>query len=433
MEYRKGLNPECSLRTPKGIKGTRQKVIGTHNPSEIDQAQELLVRFPNLGSDDVIIPGTANLSFNIDLTSTINANRTLVSNIGRAIVKKLAVKFEGNEIMSVDNYDLFTCYRDLWQTKSEKKNAIRQSNISSGSCKTNCIRLRINVGNKDATNAEDKAIADPYRNKFIIPLDSGMLDSAAPYYQAGLGNRLYYELTFNDYNRVIKSAVLSPKVPDAKYKITDISLEYEIVTQPDLARSIRTEYQSMALLYDRILRHRKIIVNKSDTVWNWAFNMPCKSLKGILVLFEEEKPYTQDSSRFYNPKIQKVSVIVKGKPNQLYAQGVRSFEQYDEACKYFTKESQKDNNANEVQKHLRLHDLNLANYLTDIYALWLDFRTIDENEQHGTGRRIENASEGITLQIEKKEESAGALNAYIYLIMDAQLNIQSGTYVSAVY
>ena len=30
---------------------------------------------------------------------------------------------------------------------------------------------------------------------------------------------------------------------------------------------------------------------------------------------------------------------------------------------------------------------------------------IDENELHGTGRRIENASEGITLQIEKKGES----------------------------
>ena len=44
----------------------------------------------------------ANLSFNIELTSTINTNRTLVSNIGRAIVKKLAVKLEGNEIMSVD-------------------------------------------------------------------------------------------------------------------------------------------------------------------------------------------------------------------------------------------------------------------------------------------------------------------------------------------
>ena len=126
----------------------------------------------------------------------------------------------------------------------------------------------------------------------MIPLDFEMLDRAAPYYQAGLGNRLCHELTFNDHNRVTKSRVSSPKVPDAKYKITDISLEYEIVTQPDLARSITSKYQHMALLYDRILRHRKIIVNKSDTVWNWAFNTPCKSLKGILVLFEEEKSYT---------------------------------------------------------------------------------------------------------------------------------------------
>ena len=110
MEYGKRLNPERSLRTPKGIKGTRQKIIVTHNPSEIDQAQELPVRFPNLGSDDVIIPGMVNLSFNIELTSTVVTNRTLVSNINRAIIKKLAVKFEGNKIMSVDNFDVFACY-----------------------------------------------------------------------------------------------------------------------------------------------------------------------------------------------------------------------------------------------------------------------------------------------------------------------------------
>ena len=121
MVYRKRLNPERSLRTPKGIKGTRQKVIVTHNPSDIDQNQLLLVRFPNLGSADVIVPGTANLSFNIELTSTIDANRTLVSNIGRAIVKKLAVKFEGNEILSIYDFDIFACYQDLWKTKLEKE------------------------------------------------------------------------------------------------------------------------------------------------------------------------------------------------------------------------------------------------------------------------------------------------------------------------
>ena len=190
-----------------------------------------------------------------------------------AIMKKLAVKLEGNEIMNLDNFDVFACYRDLWKTKSEKRNAICHSIISNDRCTKNCIELRINAGDKNTSNAQDKAIADAYRNKFIIPLDFEMLDSTAPYYQAGLGNRLCYELTFNDYNRVTKSEVSLPKVPDAKYKITDISLEYEIATQPDLTRSIRSEYQHMALLYDRILRHTKIIVNKLDTVWSWAFNM----------------------------------------------------------------------------------------------------------------------------------------------------------------
>ena len=120
---------------------------------------------------------------------------------------------------------------------------------------------------------------------------------------------------------------------------------------------------------------------------------------------------------------------MEGKPNQLYAQGMRLFEQYDEAHKYFAE----GRLADEVQAQLQLYDVSLGEYLVNKYALWLDFRMINENELHRMGRRIETASEGITLQIEKKEESAGALNAYIYLIMDAQSNIQSGAYVSAIY
>ena len=256
------------------------------------------------------------------------------------------------------------------------------------------MKLRINAGDKSATPTQDNAIAEAYGNKFIIPLDFEMLDSSALYYQAGH----CYEITFNNYNQVTKSAAASP---DAKYEISNISLEYEIVTQPDLARSIKTKYDEMVLLYDRILRHRQIPVNKLDATWNWSFNTPCKSLKGILVLFDEEKPYARDTGKFYNPKIQKVSVIVEGKPNQLYAQGMRSFERFDETLKYFAEGKQKDNNANEIKKQLQLHDVSFGEYLTDKYALWLDFRMIDKNSLHGTGRRIENASEGIMLQIEK--------------------------------
>ena len=43
-------------------------------------------------------------------------------------------------------------------------------------------------------------------------------------------------------------------------------------------------------------------------------------------------------SKFYSPGIQKVSVTIEGNPNQLYSQGMRSFEQYDGARKYFAEE-----------------------------------------------------------------------------------------------
>ena len=74
------------------------------------------------------------------------------------------------------------------EAESEKRNALRQGIISDDGCTLNCIKLRISAKGKDATIAHDAAKA--YRDNFIIPLDCGMLDSAMPYYQAGLRNRL---------------------------------------------------------------------------------------------------------------------------------------------------------------------------------------------------------------------------------------------------
>ena len=71
--------------------------------------------------------------------------------------------------------------------------------------------------------------------------------------------------------------------------------------------------------------------------------------------------------------------------------------------------------------------------ITDKYTLWLNFKMINENALHRTGRVIGSMGGGITLQIEKKAGMAGELKAYFYLIMDAQLNIQSGAFISAMH
>ena len=67
------------------------------------------------------------------------------------------------------------------------------------------------------------------------------------FYQSALGDRLEYELTFNDYNCVIQADI------DASYHIGGISLEYDMVTLPELAQMIDNQYKGrLAILYDRV-------------------------------------------------------------------------------------------------------------------------------------------------------------------------------------
>ena len=81
----------------------------------------------------------------------------------------------------------------------------------------------------------------------------------------------------------------------------------------------------------------------------------------------------------------------------------------------------------------QLHNINIASYYTNKYALWLDFQTIDDNALHGSGRQLENTSEGTQLQITKKAESAGKLSCYLYIFQDAQINISDNQFLNVVY
>ena len=103
---------------------------------------------------------------------------------------------------------------------------------------------------------------------------------------------------------------------------------------------------------------------------------------------------------------------------------------WDEEKKFFAAGSKRHPEVAEVAKDLALADVSVGEFLTNKFILWIDLRTTDDDRLHGSGRRIENASEGVTIQITKQAEAAGALNIYLYVIMDAQVNIENGKFVS---
>ena len=338
------------------------------------------------------------------------------------------MKIEGNEIISTDDYDILYSYYDCWKSTTKRCSAVFQGIVEAGGQTENAIKHRINAGDK-ASNVSDETVASIFDTKFYIPLDFEIFESSLPLYQYGLGRCLAYELTFADYSDVIKASN-----PDASYTISNISLEFNTVTSASLAGQIGTEYMKTSTLYDRILRARIIPLNNSSTSFSVNINSPSKSLKGVLLIFTKERSATKfnrDTEEFFNPKITKAEVIVEGVPNELHAQNMEYRHQYDEIMKHFGEGRLKE--AGAIQKDLQLHNVNIALYYTDKYALWLDFRTIDDNRLHGSGRRLENTSEGIHLQTTKEAESAGKLSCYLYTFQDAQINISDTQFLKVVY
>ena len=427
MEVGDKLNPQRSYRKGFALKGLRQHIIKTNNPSTIGPDELLTVRFPDLKEKQVVVPSTTKLTFNISLAGT-DVNRTLVKHLGQCIIRKLVVKLEGNEIISIDDYDILYSYYDCWKCITERRNAVFQGTVEADGQTENAIKHRTNATDK-ANNAKYQTVASIYDNRFCIPLDFEILESSLPLYQYGLGSRLTYKLTFADYSDVIKATD-----PDATYTISNISSEFDTVINASLASQIRTEYMRSCILYDRILRARIIPLNNSDTSFSVDISSPSKSLKGVLLIFTKERSATKfnrDTEEFFNPKITKVEVTVEGVPNELYAQNMEYRHQYDEIVKHFAEGQLKE--AGAIQKDLQLHNVNIASYYTDKYALWLDFRTIDDNRLHGSGRALHNASEGIRLQITKESGSAVKLSCYLYIFQDAQINISDAQFLNVVY
>ena len=116
MEVGNRLKPQRSYRKGLALKGLHQHIIKTNNSSTIGPGELLTVWVPDLKENQVIIPSTTKLTFNITLVGT-DVNRTLVGNLRRNIIRKLIVKLEGNEIISIDDYDVLYSFYDCWNAK----------------------------------------------------------------------------------------------------------------------------------------------------------------------------------------------------------------------------------------------------------------------------------------------------------------------------
>jgi len=265
------------------------------------------------------------LSFKIRLKGGTDINRTVVNNLGRVILSKITIKFEGKEFMCLEYADIYMCYSDLWMTKKERQNvAYYGIHVGDG---RNTAKIRLGAADAVPATEPDALIATVFGNRFAIPLDFEILTDHGPFYQAGLIDQLTIELKFNDYSQVITSTDAA-----TTYEITDLALEYDTVENPDLAMQKRQQFlnQTVMLYTDIHFYEKKMKFKKSDTAWTIDIITKARSLKGILLLFEDPAvgamgpDFGRNSEFYYNPLIMEVKVTVDGNQNQLYENGMPS-------------------------------------------------------------------------------------------------------------
>ena len=259
--------------------------------------------------------------------------------------------------------------------------------------------------------------------RYRLPINFEMITDHMPISGALLDSNLTFELTINSKNNVL---IYASEVT-SNFEMKNICLEFETVRDPVLYRDIDRELiGGTQFLYDHIHHYKREEIKKDVAFVNVEIQgLDRKSLKGILMLFEDEfTAGERDSEMFMNPTIKNIKYTIDGLPNKHYSSGYKEWDQWKEISKHFMPE--------EFKLH-QLCNMDLPTYYSaHKFALWTDLRSTEDNSLHGTGKMHESKNI-IKMEITKNNHAKGKYIMHIYIISDARIIIKDKKLTSFEY
>ena len=402
------LLPSHSKKVLGAMKAERTVKRITFNPTSANPGDTLYVSVPKLAVNEVIVPGSLALVFDINLKVTgAHAQNYLVQNVSRALVDKFHVKFAATTVQETNGYDIYKIFEDLFIPLHERANMLSEGIQSLDLCK-----IRSGASDKKTSGVdEENALNAVYGTKYRINLDHPILTDHGVFYPQALYNDLDFELTLAPAGQVVNGS----DTTKLGYKLENIELEYEVIRSKTLDDEATSSYNSgKEFAYDLVMRERVVPITRgSDTHLTIRVNPQRRSLKGLLLLFiNPYNPGARDSEHYFNPDITKVKVTVNGVPSRVYNEGISGKDMW-----------------NEITRHFKPHsggwpNMTLTKYLAaNKFGLWIDLRSMADTTMHGNGQRMVNTQDGVQLEIDRKASCSGTTNCHIFTISDAQMNI----------
>ena len=139
------LHPMVEHRTQLAFKDKREHISKVNMPNIAYPNQHTDIEIPHCSIDHVIIGDTVKITFNFDIESTDKA-RSVVDNVGRALVKKKVLMLGSKDIDTINNSDIYDTYKDLYLSEKEREERVLQ-----GIQPANGLKARLGEKKADGT------------------------------------------------------------------------------------------------------------------------------------------------------------------------------------------------------------------------------------------------------------------------------------------
>jgi len=224
----------------------------TFDRTEANPGETLFVSVPKLNKNELIVPGSLALVFNLKVGG--HANNFLVQNVSRALVDKFVVKFSGTILQDTVGDDIYKIFEDLFLCEDERESKILKGIQSEDLCK-----IRSNVGDKNSGVAAENNVNDVHSDKYRIRLDHEILTDHGVFYPQALYSDLIFELTLAPAIQVVKGSDASK----LNYRLTNIQLEDEMIRSEALADEADSVHKSgKEFAYDHVMREEVVTLKK---------------------------------------------------------------------------------------------------------------------------------------------------------------------------
>ena len=213
---------------------------------------------------------------------------------------------------------IYDMYKDLYLSKKESEEKLLQ-----GIQLANGLKARMGAKKTDGTaltmTTQENAIKKTFDKRFSIPLDFDFFKHLV--YPYSLKEDLTVRLELDSLEKVI----LCTGDTSATYKFSEISLEYDAISDQPYTTTIGVMYTGTTLLpYTKLTLIHYQTLSEKDTTWKIDLNnLSVCSLQGLLSLFFDKRDdFVNKNEELYNPSIKKNLRTINGMPHQLFAAGL---------------------------------------------------------------------------------------------------------------